>query len=228
MSRINWIKGELKGKLGEIVGSSWRGISYTKVYTKPTEPHTQGQQEIRGIFGHVGHLAHLVYRDVLDPYMYPIPHKSTKYNEMMRINKDMYDDKLYDPSKIKIMQGSLMLSTIDVIEYVADSEGGYLDVQWDPAGEGERQDDICAVIFYSVEADKVWVQIAKRKTLEVQIEIPPEVAQITPRIHCYIVFSRPPSAPGDLGEVSDTAYAVAEREEAKKSEAVVSEKAKNT
>jgi hypothetical protein len=206
MSQINWIKASLKGRLGEVVGSSWRGKPYTKVYTPPTDPHTQGQTDVRGIFAHVGHMAHLVYHEVLEPYTYPIPHEETKYNRMMQINKGLYAEKVYDPSKLQIMQGPLMLSEIDSFGY-ADYDG-QTDVQWYPGGEGDRAQDICAVMVYAEELDKTYIVISTRGKLEEILTLPTGLTAA--QIHCYLIQARPPSAPGDPGEVSNTSYMVAE------------------
>jgi hypothetical protein len=75
MSSINWLKASLKGRLGEVVGSSWRGKDYTKVYTSPSNPNTAEQQGVRSIFAHVGHIAHTIYKGILDPYTFSIPQR---------------------------------------------------------------------------------------------------------------------------------------------------------
>ncbi|GHU46462.1 hypothetical protein FACS1894200_00060 [Spirochaetia bacterium] len=58
MARISWIRDTLSGRLGSIVGSSWKGTSYVKQYTKPKDPKSDKQLVERGIFGCAVRLAH--------------------------------------------------------------------------------------------------------------------------------------------------------------------------
>jgi len=87
MATINWIKASLRGRLGEIVGSSWRGKPYVKTYTKPHDPKTPKQMTVRDIFGHVCSIAKVIYHPVLKPYTFPKPQGMTAYNKMIHINR---------------------------------------------------------------------------------------------------------------------------------------------
>lgn len=50
MATISWIKDHLIGRLGSVVGSSWKGTYYVKKYTKPTDPHSPAQMANRNLF----------------------------------------------------------------------------------------------------------------------------------------------------------------------------------
>jgi hypothetical protein len=90
MSKINWIKGELQGKLGVIVGSSWKGHAYTKAYTKPANPNTPGQIETRALFRNIAHIGQGL-RLPLELYTRPRPHQMTAYNHLIQLNKPMFN-----------------------------------------------------------------------------------------------------------------------------------------
>jgi hypothetical protein len=202
MSQINWLKASLKGRLGEVVGSSWRGKPYTKVYTPPTDPKTTGQTDVRGIFSHVGHLAHLIYRAVLEPYTYPVPHACTKYNRMMQINRDMYDDMVYDPAKVKIMQGPLMLSPLVTAEYTQTT--GEVSLSWDATAPDERKKDVAIAIVYAEELDNATVVITTRETGEAEMALTKGLT--VTKIHCYLVYASPETTPLAERQVSETSY----------------------
>ena len=201
MSSINWLTAALRGRLGDVVGSSWRGKPYTKIYVRPTDPKTTGQTDVRGIFAHVGHLAHLIYEPVLKPYTYPVPHAHTAYNQMMMINKELYDDLTYDPTKLQILQGPLAANTINQAGY--DDSSGDVYVEWNNATGDPK--DIAIVVLYADTIDAVMVGIAKREDMEVEGKLP---TGITGRIDCYLAFARPPdkSNPKDHGSNSNTTY----------------------
>lgn len=201
MSSINWLTAALRGRLGEVVGSSWRGKSYTKIYVKPTDPKTTGQTDVRGIFAHVGHLAHMVYEQVLKPYTYPVPHAHTAYNQMMMINRELYDDLTYDPAKVQILRGPLAGGTIITANY--DDAAGDVYVEW--ASDTGDTKDIAIVVVYAEERDAVMVGIATRGDAEIEGKLP---TGITGRIDCYLAFAHAPdkTQPADHGSNSDTAY----------------------
>jgi len=105
LATINWIKANLRGKLGEVVGSSWKGTHYVKTYTKPGNPRTPGQLAVRGIFKHLSTVASGIYHQVLKPYTFPTPQKMTAYNYMIHVNKPMITRKEWDPADLKIFNG---------------------------------------------------------------------------------------------------------------------------
>ncbi|GBR77185.1 hypothetical protein NO2_1610 [Candidatus Termititenax persephonae] len=206
MSSINWLNASLRGRLGEVVGSSWRGKPYTKMYVPPTDPKTTGQTDVRGIFAHVGHLAHLLYKPVLEPYTYPVPHKHTKYNQMMMINKELYDDKVYDQSKVQILKGSLLSEPVESAGY--DTDSGEADIVWYKGDDPARYDDTAIIVIYSEETDTVNVSIAKRQTQGVYPAIGKGLDAA--KMHVYLMFVRQPQGAGDTGETSTTSYSTVE------------------
>jgi hypothetical protein len=207
MSRINWLKASLKGRLGEVVGSSWRGKDYTKVYTPPRNPHTAGQTEVRTIFAHVGHIAHMIYKGVLDPYTYPVPREITKYNRMMQINHELYDDKVWAPGKLKIFAGELQGAPITSAQYrEADDE---LKVYWE-AEFGDTDDIVAVVVYYEI-TDSVLYSVGGRREESPAIIETGQIGKAldVTKMHVYLAFAQPPSEKnGNQGMVSNTTYSV--------------------
>lgn len=50
MAKVNIINNSFVGKMGDIVGQRWKGLSYIKSYTKPANPRTEPQQANRSVF----------------------------------------------------------------------------------------------------------------------------------------------------------------------------------
>jgi hypothetical protein len=107
MATLNLLRGSIKGKLGDIVGSSWRGKEYVKTFTPPSNPNTEGQAAVRTIFQHTTHIAASIYEPVLKPYTFPKPRKMTAYNRMVQINKPLFHELTWDQTKLKIFEGPL-------------------------------------------------------------------------------------------------------------------------
>jgi hypothetical protein len=107
MATINWLRANLRGKLGEIVGSSWRGRPYVKIYSKPSNPRTPEQMGVRNTFREVTKVAKGIYHQALKPYTLPRPKGMTAYNYMIHINRNMIKDRKWEPSRLKIFDGPL-------------------------------------------------------------------------------------------------------------------------
>jgi hypothetical protein len=64
-------------RVGQFVGSSWRGKDYIKTFTPPANPKTEEQVAVRTIFQHIAHIAKAIYEGVLKPYTFPQPRNIT-------------------------------------------------------------------------------------------------------------------------------------------------------
>jgi hypothetical protein len=145
VSRINFIKGELKGKLGEIVGSSWKGKYYTKAYAKPENPNTPAQIEIRALFQNIAHIGSGI-RTPLELYTRPKPHRMTAYNHLLQLNKPMFQKKgkKWNPLELIIMDGELTSTPITTA--VFNSTAMTAVVTWDGT-TGDKNDKAFVVVY---------------------------------------------------------------------------------
>jgi hypothetical protein len=60
MSTLKFVRGSIKGRVGQFVGSSWRGKDYIKTFTPPSNPKTEGQVAVRTIFQNIAHIAKVI------------------------------------------------------------------------------------------------------------------------------------------------------------------------
>jgi hypothetical protein len=145
MSSINFIKGQLHGKLGEIVGSSWKGKYYTKTYTKPENPNTPKQIETRALFQNIAHIGSSIWT-VLEQYTRPKPHRMTAYNHLIQINKAMFgkQGKKWEPLEVVIMTGELTSTPITTAVFSSTAMTAV--VTWDGT-VGEATDKAFVVVY---------------------------------------------------------------------------------
>ena len=83
MAELNFVRGTIRGKIGQFVGSSWKGKPYIKTFTKPGNPRTADQVAVRTVFQKVSHIAKNIYKHVLKPYTFPTPRRQTAFNQMI-------------------------------------------------------------------------------------------------------------------------------------------------
>jgi hypothetical protein len=201
MATLNFVRGSIKGRVGQFVGSSWRGKDYIKTFTPPANPKTEGQVAIRTIFQHIAHIAKAIYAGVLKPFTFPRPRTFTAYNRMVQINKNLFDDRAWDPAKLKIFEGPLFNPGI----ISATVSGADVIVSFD-ATIGEGTDQAIAVVYDDLTETTLYGEAA-RADAAVSVSIAGLDPAALSDLHAYLVFAREP-APGtaEQGQVSGTAY----------------------
>jgi hypothetical protein len=154
---------------------------------------------VRTIFQHIAHIAKAIYEGVLKPYTFPRPRKFTAYNRMVQINKDLFDDRAWDPAKLKIFEGPLFNPGI------ASVSGADVAVSFD-AATGEGTDKAIAVVYDELTETALYGEAA-RADAAVSVSIAMLDPAALSGLHAYLVFAKPP-APGtaEQGQVSGTAY----------------------
>jgi hypothetical protein len=210
MAELNFIKGTIKGRLGVLVGSSWRGIPYIKTFTPPGNPRTVDQVAVRTVFRETAHIAKLLYNDILKPYTFPKPQKHTAYNHMIKINRAMFVDKIFDYSKLKIFDGPLPgAKFFDKVLEVSDPGTTYESVLviHVPEGSEDESDDIVIVILYDESIGRAFCGFSNKRSDNVRFQTKLGIPLDVTKLHLYLVCVRPPNeGTGEPGLVSNTTY----------------------
>jgi hypothetical protein len=206
MATLNFVKGSIKGRVGQFVGSSWKGIDYIKTYTPPGNPRTEGQVTIRTIFQHCAHIGQAINEGVLKPYSFPPPVKMTAYNRMIQINKDLFDDLAWDQTKFKILDGALFNPGI-VAAVIEGSGTPTVAVKITFASAAGDGTDKAIAVIHDEKTETTLYAIADRSDGEISVPIATVDQADLSLLHAYLAFSRPPAhGTGETGEVSRTAY----------------------
>jgi hypothetical protein len=202
MATLNFIR----GKIGQFVGSSWKGKSYIKTFTKPGNPRTADQVAVRTVFLNVSRIAKSLYEKVLKPFTFPKPKRQTAYNRMIQINKPMFEGKVFDPVMLKIFEGPLNNPGITsaVLENAGTANEDIL-LSY-PIDTGEKTDNAVMVIYDETTGTTLFTE-GKRDDGEIEVKLKP-ISPVDPaKLHAYLVFSQPPTeGTGEKGLVSGTAY----------------------
>ena len=206
MATLNFIKGTVNGRLGVFVGSSWKGKHYIKTFTPPGNPKTADQVAVRSVFQHTAGFAKAIYEGVLKPYTFPVPQKMTAYNRMIQINKQMFDDKAWDPAKLKIFDGPLYNPGITsaVFNSTPNDQGCEVSFKY---SAGVDKTDLAVIFIYDEDSGSVSFTMETRASGVIGINLPMITQFDKNKLHSYLVFVRPPvEGTGEQGLVSTTAY----------------------
>lgn len=126
MGKMNTLKGNYIGKVGQTVGAKWKNLSTERVFTKPANPNTQAQQTVRSGFKAINAFVALFadqirYKSALDTSGMSVR------NAIVKLNKEMVAGNSFDKSQLLISKGGLQ----KVAGEAASATAGKVTVTWD-------------------------------------------------------------------------------------------------
>ena len=106
MGKMNLLKANWEGKVGQTVGAKWKNKSTIRTYTKPANPDTAAQQSVRGVFGSMTSFVamfadQIKYRSALNTAGQSVR------NAIVQINKDMITGGTFEKESLLISKGGL-------------------------------------------------------------------------------------------------------------------------
>ncbi len=159
--------GSIRGKLGDGVGSVWKGIPIVKVRVIPSNPNTPDQQRIRGIYGELlGYaviLPEVIYRKYADIRRMTQSNFFLKYNIPMAYDSDSFPNIFYSPWVLRVLPaGDLDPAGIIITTYDPDTGDTY--IKWDSAILGKGAPD-----------DKIWLAVHDAVNKVFHLRIPAKI-----------------------------------------------------
>lgn len=152
MAITNIITGELRNKVGSMVGSKWKGIAYVRAYTKPKNPNTTAQQDIRSQFKMVTLFGSGINEGILKPYQAKPVKNQSPYNHFVQINKEVINDKTKGYESIRIFHGTLPVAT--GLSASASEAAGTVELSFTPLQHGTSQaTDVLIAVVYNEKED---------------------------------------------------------------------------
>lgn len=141
------ILGRVSGKVGDVVGASWKGIAYIRQYVIPANPNTAAQQAERTLFGDLVWMAKATLGPVLQIFWDPFLRANSGWAHFIGLNRKLYLTQ-DDYSTIQLASGTLEGQVITTAVYT----GADVAVVWDPQtfGNGDAADKACCFIYDKV------------------------------------------------------------------------------
>jgi len=199
------IMGGFSGTIGNIVGSSWKGIDVMK--SKPlsvSNPKTAAQQAQRGKFGQTVAFGANLLSTIIKPLWDRFAMQMSGFNAFVKANIDYFDsDGISDYENLKISEGKM--SPVTGFNCSAMTAGDTIDLSWTPEPRGGFELSTDLPYFVIINETSGWiVKIAVAdKTRDSEELVGYDVPSVDAgdAIHAYCAFIR---ADGTI--VSDTAY----------------------
>ena len=195
----NGLLGPISGKVGSVVGSSWRGIEYIKSKPKRKKPPTEGELANRFVFAYtqlwlqpIKDFLKVGFRDD-DNTVYGV-NAAKSYLYKNALTKDGFNSTIH-PHLMKVSMGTLPLSGDIKVEKTSASE---LTFTWDEGKvtDGHPDDQIMLLAYNIQDKDKVIIgdvfgtvagQFRKSGMEKLRVESNPQTPDLD--YHVYAAFS---------------------------------------
>lgn len=106
MGKMNLLKANWEGKVGQTVGAKWKNKSTIRTYTKPANPDTAAQQSVRGVFGNMTSFVALFADQIKYLSALNTAGQSVR-NAIIQANKSQIVAGTFDKSTLIISKGGL-------------------------------------------------------------------------------------------------------------------------
>jgi hypothetical protein len=207
------IHGKFSGKVGNVIGSSWKGRGVMRIRpASVSNPNSERQQQQRGKFGLVVRFVQ-AHTPLVKSGFKPWSNGKTAYNAAVSYNLAQavtgdFPNYSIDFGKVLISRGDLP----PVANLVASSPSpGTFHLEWTGSTQltGARPDDKLMVSVYN-EMDNVslaYASVAERSTGSADLEVPTEWAGKTVQVLVFLIAANAIGTVETKNQVSNTVWA---------------------
>lgn len=125
MGKMNLLKANWEGKVGQTVGAKWKNKSTIRTYTKPSNPDTAAQQSVRSVFGAMTSFVAMFADQIKYLSALNTAGQSVR-NAIVQINKEMIAGGTFEKSNLIISKGGLQ----KVAGESGSSSAGKVEITW--------------------------------------------------------------------------------------------------
>ena len=126
MGKMNLLKGNWEGKVGQTVGAKWKNKSTIRTYTKPSNPKTAAQMSVRSAFAQMTAYVALFADQIKYLSALNTSGQSVR-NAIIQANKMQISDGTFNKSTLMVSKGGLQKVTNEQ----ATESAGKITVTWD-------------------------------------------------------------------------------------------------
>lgn len=126
MGKMNLLKGNWEGKVGQTVGAKWKNKSTIRTYTKPSNPKTAAQMSVRSAFAQMTAYVALFADQIKYLSALNTSGQSVR-NAIIQANKMQISDGTFDKATLMVSKGGLQKVTNEN----ATESAGKITVTWD-------------------------------------------------------------------------------------------------
>lgn len=126
MGKMNILKGNWEGKVGQTVGAKWKNKSTIRTYTKPSNPKTAAQMSVRSAFAQMTAYVALFADQIKYLSALNTSGQSVR-NAIIQANKMQISDGTFNKATLMVSKGGLQKVTNEQ----ANASAGKITITWD-------------------------------------------------------------------------------------------------
>ena len=126
MGKMNLLKGNWEGKVGQTVGAKWKNKSTIRTYTKPSNPKTAAQMSVRSAFAQMTAYVALFADQIKYLSALNTSGQSVR-NAIIQANKMQISDGTFSKASLMVSKGGLQKVTNEQ----ATESAGKITITWD-------------------------------------------------------------------------------------------------
>lgn len=188
------ILGAFSGKVGSVVGSSWKGIAIMK--SRPASvanPKTAKQVIQRSKMTATVGFAKEILPEVIKPLNDRFVSRMSGYNSFIQMNIDCFENgELTKPENLQISPRVNKAQLIDAIAAEAGLHKGKATFQSDAGTGFALPNDVCYMVGYHRESGTVWGGLCEgdREEGQVEFDTPMDMEIVSGTYHFWFSFMR--------------------------------------
>ena len=141
MGKMNLLKANWEGKVGQTVGAKWKSRSTIRTYTKPSNPNTQAQRKIRTGFSGITSFVALFADQIRYVNALNTASMSAR-NAIIKLNKAQVTTGAFDPATLLISKGGLQIPQA----FTVTTASGVASASWTPPTATNFTDEAKGVV----------------------------------------------------------------------------------
>lgn len=197
------ILGGFSGKVGPVIGSSWKGISTMKQRPESVaNPRTPAQVAQRSRMTQIVAVSRLLLASIIQPLWNPFAQRKSGYNAFVQENIVAFDaNGLATPSSFFSSRGSLLGVVGGSVS--ASAAAGNVDANWtDNSGQADAlgSDELTAVVWNETQ-DRWYTEVGGDTRENPNHLVPTAGIASGDTLHVWLGFARP-----NKSKVSDSVY----------------------
>ena len=106
MGKMNLLKANYEGKVGQTVGAKWKNLSTLRTFTKPSNPNTDAQQTVRNGFKDVNSFVALFADQIRYKSALNTAGMSVR-NAIVKLNKEQVSGNAFNKATLIVSKGGL-------------------------------------------------------------------------------------------------------------------------
>ena len=161
MGKMNLLKANYEGKVGQTVGAKWKNLSTLRTFTKPSNPNTDAQQTVRSGFKAINAFVALFADQIRYKSALNTAGMSVR-NAIVKLNSEMVAENSFSKANLVISKGGLQ----KVAGEAATATAGKITVTWTaPTATNFTEDAELIAVCVQEESGMVEVIEAKATAL---------------------------------------------------------------